>query len=116
MAYGNFGLCNCNPLLIKMKAENLDKSIPGTSDQSRGPEDCMSLGDVHSLVSALAQCRLRSQTKQDGRPVQGSDKFLYRPGGVFLSRIRQVRPGNKQLVNLLNLVPILSKNISLVNV
>ena len=114
----------------RRKAKNLDKNIPGTSDQGRGPVErrldefgqiiglCFGAwgegsDDVHSLVETLAQCRLRFQMQQDGRPDQGSDNELAlivgqirrrlsvtavkAQVGCLLSRIHQVGPGNKQL-------------------
>ena len=65
------------------------------------------------MVETLAQCRLRFQMQQDGRPDQGSDNELAlivgqirrrlsvtavkAQVGCLLSRVHQVGPGNKQL-------------------
>ena len=114
----------------KKKARDLDNSTQGTSNQGRGPVERrldefgeiigLVFGawgegsqEVHSLVETLAQCRLRFQMQQDGRPDQGSDNELAlivgqirrrlsvtavkAQVGCLLSRVHQVGPGNKQL-------------------
>ena len=114
----------------KKKARDLDKNTQGTSNQSRGPVERrldefgeiigLVFGawgegsqEVHSLVETLAQCRLRFQMQQEGRPDQGSDNELAlivgqirrrlsvtavkAQVGCLLSRVHQVGPGNKQL-------------------